>query len=120
MNTSRRVLVVAPNQSVADRVVGWASSEGHLAMVCTDFTEAKPELEARPPDLLVTELKLGAYNGLHLAIRAQAGGHHTPTIIIGEPDAQLEAEAHQLHAEYISQPIEGGAFAETARAILRA
>jgi DNA-binding response OmpR family regulator len=120
MNSCRRVLVVAPNPLVANRVVGWASSEGHQTLVCTDFAEAKPELEARPPDLLVTELKLGAYNGLHLAIRAQSGGLHTPTIIIGEPDALLEAEAHQLHAQYISQPIEGGAFAETARAILGA
>jgi DNA-binding response OmpR family regulator len=118
MNSCRRVLVVAPNPLVANRVVGWASSEGHQTLVCTDFAEAKPELEARPPDLLVTELKLGAYNGLHLAIRAQSGGLHTPTIIIGEPDALLEAEAHQLHAQYISQPIEGGAFADTARAIL--
>ena len=105
---------------MADRVVGWASSEGHQILVCTDFAEAKPDLEARPPDLLVTELKLGAYNGLHLAIRAQSRGLGTPTIIIGEPDAQVEAEAHQLHAQYVSQPLEGGAFAETARAILRA
>jgi DNA-binding response OmpR family regulator len=116
----RRVLVVAPNKLVARRVVGWASSEEHQALVWTDFAEAKPELEARPPDLLVTELKVGAYKGLHLAMRAQSGGLHTPTIIIGEPDAALEAEAHQLHAQYISQPIEGGAFAETARAILGA
>jgi hypothetical protein len=55
-----------------------------------------------------------------MTMRAQSGGLHTPTIIIGEPDAALEAEAHQLHAQYISQPIEGGAFAETARAILGA
>ena len=52
---------------------------------------------------------------LHLAMRAQSGGLHTPTIIIGEPDALVEAEAHQLHAQHVSQPIEDGAFAKTAR-----
>jgi|SRR5688572_2223593 DNA-binding response OmpR family regulator len=118
MGSCRRVLIVAPNQSVADRVIGWASSEGYQALVCTDFAEAKPELEARPPDLLITERKLGAFNGLHLAIRAHSRGLCTPTIIIGEADAQVEAEAHRYQAEYLTESFEPAALETTARAML--
>ena len=118
MGSCRRILIVAPNPSVADRVIGWASSEGYKALVCTDFAEAKPELEARPPDLLITERKLGAFNGLHLAIRAHSCGLSTPTIIIGEADAQVKEEAHRYQAEYLSENFDPQALETTARVML--
>ena len=43
--------------------------------VYQEFREARARLLAKPPDLLVTNLRLGAYNGLHLVHLAQG----TPT-----------------------------------------
>jgi hypothetical protein len=39
--------------------------------VYQDFRAARARLFTRPPDLLVTNLRLGAYNGLHLVHLAQ-------------------------------------------------
>ena len=40
--------------------------------VCTDFRSARARLRQQPPDLLITNLRLGAYNGLHLVLLAAA------------------------------------------------
>jgi hypothetical protein len=40
----------------------------------TDFEAAKRQLSAQAPDVLVTALRLGAYNGLHLILRARTRG----------------------------------------------
>ena len=66
-----------------------------------DFVVAKTLLEARP-DFLIAELKLGAYNGLHLAIRA--AGQGTPAIIVGDADPVLQAEAERYKAAFLKTP----------------
>ena len=102
MNQQPRVLIVAPN---GDIVRGFAPSlraAGYVPKVVVGFAAAKEALAARP-DLLITELKLGAHNGLHLAIRAGVQG--TPTIIVGDPDPVLEREARRQHATYLSPPV---------------
>jgi hypothetical protein len=76
---------------------------GYEPTVVSDFTGAKAYLDQRP-DLLITELKLGAYNGLHLAIRASIT--RTPTIVIGDPDPVLKADAERQHATYLTQPVD--------------
>jgi hypothetical protein len=68
-----------------------------------DFPNAKLYLDKRP-DLLITELKLGAYNGLHLAIRASI--NRVPAIVIGEADPVLQADAERQLAKYLVTPID--------------
>jgi DNA-binding response OmpR family regulator len=116
--TPRRVLVVAPDPDVADTLIDWLSSQGHAAHVVTDFEAAKPELDGNPPDLLVTEVKLGAFNGLHLAIRARTSPWDTPSIVIGDPDCVLEKDARNEHVRYLTQPLEESVFSETARQMI--
>lgn len=113
-----QTLVVAPDQGLAESVVAWLASEGHETKVCTDFNSAKAAYDADPPDLLVTQLKLGPFNGLHLAMRAMCRRQGTSTIIIGKPDPLFEEEAHRHQAKYLPQPLDGQQFSEVARAML--
>jgi hypothetical protein len=83
----------------------------------SDFATAK-ELLGTNPELLITELKLGAFNGLHLAIRAGAQG--TPTIIIGDPDPVLEAEAKRQRARYLTSLADPDQIIGVARELLSA
>jgi hypothetical protein len=78
-------------------------SAGYEPTVVADFAGAKACLDKRP-DLLITELKLGAYNGLHLAIRASVS--RTPTIVIGEADPVLKADAERQQATYLAPPVD--------------
>ena len=114
----RRILVVAPNPAVGGRIAGWLSAEGHDVRICTSFIDAKPELDRRPPDLLITELKLGAANGLHLALRARHQHPATATIVIGDANSSFDREARQCDASYIERPFTRDDVTATARALM--
>ena len=115
-NLLHRILVVAPTRDVAERVL--RSVAGHEVVVRTDFASAREELDQQPPDILVAQVRLGAFNGLHLAIRAHGRGLPTQTILIGEPDAVLEDEARQQHARYLTWPVDEETLAATVQEML--
>jgi len=103
-NHLHRILVVASNSGVVERVL--RSVPGHEIVLRTDFESARLELDRHPPDLVVAQVRLGAFNGLHLAIRARGRGLPTQTILIGEPDTLLELEAKQQQARYLTWPVD--------------
>jgi hypothetical protein len=78
-------------------VVLWIGDKHDLLVVPT-FAVAKNHLRTRPR-LLIAELKLGEYNGLHLALRARVDG--IPAIVIGASDSVWQAEAERLGACYL-------------------
>lgn len=97
-----RVLVVATEPRQARRLAAWVRRGGHIPTVLSDFVHARQAL-ADNHDLLLSTLKLGAYNGLHLALRARAQA--MPAIVLGHPDQTLAREASRLRARYISTPL---------------
>jgi CheY-like chemotaxis protein len=110
-----RILLVAPSKELAQTIAPWLESAGHEQVVCSGFPEARAALGGRP-NLIITELKLGAYNGLHLAILAGAQG--VPSIVIGAPDAVLEQEAARQHAAYLTTPIDAARVLAAVRNLL--
>ena len=102
MTAHPRVLLVG-SSGIVQSLAPTLTSAGYQVIVVADFARARVLLDARP-DLLITELKLGTYNGLHLAIRALAA--QTPTIVIGHADSVLEAEAERQHAKYVKAPVD--------------
>lgn len=103
MTLPTRVLLVAPSARISSELAATLGAAGYAPIVATDFAAAKVLLDTRP-DCLITEVKLGAYNGLHLAIRA--AGQHTPTIVIGDMDPILQAEAERQKAAFLTTPID--------------
>lgn len=112
-------LVVASGTLGAD-IVAWLSSIGHHARLVSDFLCAKHEVDAHPPQLLITQLKLGAFNGLHLVARARGRGLSSRAIVIGEADTVLADEARQLDAHYVVAPLEEDRFIDMALTMLHA
>jgi hypothetical protein len=114
MTPQPRVLLVTPSggsQTLAAALRG----AGYELRIVADFAVAKSELAGRP-ELLITEVKLGAYNGLHLAIRANS--QKTPAIVIGDADPVFEAEAQRQSAAYLITPIEPEVVVATARKLM--
>ena len=99
MPRTKRILVVSPNVALASTLLAWLGEDHHDLTVVTTFAAAKHHL-ATKPDLLITDLKLGEYNGLHLALRGKAAG--TAAIVLGENDPVFEEQAAQLGAAYLS------------------
>ena len=97
MTIDRTVLLVSPTASLRRVVASALSRVRYRMLVAKSFEEAKEWCTAAP-HLLVTELKLGAYNGLHLAVRAALT--QTPAIVIG--DKAFEQEIEQVGAVWMS------------------
>ena len=100
-----RILVVSQDSAECSTLVEWLSAAGHTASAVSDFPHAKRQLDAFPPDVLIANVKLGQYNGLHLAIRAKFAPSPTPVLVVGPADAVLQAEAERQHAGYLTVPV---------------
>jgi DNA-binding response OmpR family regulator len=97
------VLVVAPTPSIATTLFAWLADAGCAPLVVSSFGAAKQYLEDAPA-VLISEVRLGEYNGLHLALKARAQG--VPAIVLGQPDSVLQREAADLGAAYLAQPLD--------------
>jgi CheY-like chemotaxis protein len=104
---NRNALIVDPHPvhlGVTQRVLAEC---GFDATVVSTFEDAKRRLSTGAPlVLLITDVRLGPYNGFHLALRARAT-HPNICIIIADQarDAALEREARGLGATYLVKPI---------------
>ena len=100
--TPLRVLVVAPTSPLAANLVEWLTEAGHEVILVTSFLAGKARLELAP-SVLIAEVRLGDYNGLHLALRAKAGG--IPSLVVGDADPVLEREAQRLGVAYLAHQL---------------
>ena len=94
----RSALVVVVTPGLLEHLCAWLEPAGWLITTADSYAPAKYRLELGA-DLLVTELELGDYNGLQLALRAQNAG--VPSVVVGREDPVLEREAEQLGSVYI-------------------
>jgi DNA-binding NtrC family response regulator len=104
-----QILLVAPQPKLAGTLHEWLGAAGHDLIEVSTFATAKASLSGNPdshPDMVITSLKLGDYNGLHLALRAQA--EHIPAIVVGPADPVLERDATALGATYLSSTLRRG------------
>jgi DNA-binding NtrC family response regulator len=99
MARRHHVVIVAQNPALATALLSWLGSAGYELAIVTTFAAAKALLETKPA-LVISELKLGEYNGLHLALKARAVG--IPTVIIGPRDPVLLKDADELGAVYLT------------------
>ena len=92
-----------------DTLAGWVEllhAAGYRVTGAASFEEARRAL-ASAPDLLITEVRLGAYNGLQLIIRARAHNPHLSAIVLTAfPDVVIKAEAERLNAVYVEKPVD--------------
>src|SRR6266850_3713187 len=107
-----RVLVVGPAAESKTTVERVLADAGNFVTSVYDFQEAKQRLLVAVPDLLVTALKLGAYNGIQLVLRAHADDRSMPAIVVHDSrDSVLEREAAGAGAVYVTTPIDEDSFA---------
>jgi DNA-binding NtrC family response regulator len=69
-----------------------------IVRVCETFESARRELLKDPPDLLITNLRLEAYNGLHLAYLAAGAGSSRCIVYIDRPDPAVAQQVHEANA----------------------
>lgn len=108
MKRRLRVLVVMSHREAAASTRAWVERCGYHADVCPGFAAANTQLR-RTPDLVIAEVRLGAFNGLHVAMRALWEG--IPAIVVGPDDPVLRKEALSLGISYVTPDVHEHAMA---------
>ena len=111
---SADILVVSADPHVlSDRVTALRRA-GFSARASSSFPDARRMLEEGPaPEILVTDVRLGPYNGLHLVAVARVEFPRAFAIVIGGADHVLEVEATGLGARYLCGPVTSQALQST-------
>jgi hypothetical protein len=93
------VLIAAKDREFITPLVGSLAGRGVQIALVSSFPAAMRELRLGA-SLIVTEVKLGEHNGLHLAMRANAA--NVPAVVVGPSDAGFERDAAAFGATYLS------------------
>ncbi len=102
----QKILVVDDALSTLSAMSELLTLHGYEVITASDFEHARRIIDEDNPDLLLLDVRLGPYNGLHLAIRERLAHPKRPIIIITAfPDVVLEAEARRCGAEFIEKPV---------------
>ena len=101
---SASALIVDPVLSDALFSIDAVSSLGFHVTVADSFHEALERLRV-PPTLLIADIRLGEYNGLHLVLRGKAAKRELAAIVTSATaDSVLQSEAEQLGATFVRKP----------------
>ena len=100
------VLVVYADPEDRKRTVVVLEAAGYQVAAASNFEEAKQFLANETPDVLITDLRLGSYNGLHLVLRSRTDHLDMAALVTSRfPDPVLEAEAEREHPRFLLRPI---------------
>lgn len=99
------ILIVEKDGPLAGGLVPLLGAAGYEAVAAQSFEEGRAALQ-HAPDLILTELRLGPYNGLQLILRGRALDPRLRAIVItGHADPVLRREAEALDVLYLEKPI---------------
>ena len=103
---SRRVLIVDDNPALLEGMLIAFQRDGRNVVACSTFEEARNWLVTEDFNCLMTDVRLGAFNGLQLAVIARDRSPEIGIIVFsGFDDPVLREEAAQLKATYLVKPI---------------
>jgi len=102
-----RVLIVDDDEVYLDGMKELLEEAGYEVFLATSFEDGRQKLRDRAPDLLIIDVRLGAFNGLQLISTGQL---HIPAIVVtGFDDTVLRADAGGFGASYLVKPIKPSA-----------
>jgi hypothetical protein len=98
IHTPTSVLVVEPDLAIV-RAIERSCADLAAVTACPRFADARSRVLAAPPDVLITNLRLEEYNGLHLVVLVVESGLPTRCVVhTDRPDVYLAREGQSLGA----------------------
>ena len=102
----RRVLIVDDNPALLEGMMIAFQRDGRNVVACRTFEEARNWLLTEDFHCLLTDVRLGAFNGLQLAVIARDKNPDMGIIVFsGFDDPVLREEAANLKATYLVKPV---------------
>jgi len=104
---AKHVLIVEDDEPTLRLMTRAVSAAGHRVTSFGDFEGAKKYLEATEPDVLVTDVRLGAFNGLQLVVIGRLEHPRMNAVVLtGFDDAVLREQASNAGASYLVKPVQ--------------
>ena len=105
LQTHLTAIVVEPALADTWFAVSGLADRGFHITVAESFLEARTLIDKHPPSLLITDLRLQEYNGLHLVLRGKAARPDMAAVVLSTTsDIVLEAEAARMRATFLLKP----------------
>lgn len=117
MTVPARVLVVSAQEERREELAAWLRCAGYRADQASTFAAARLAWNDASPDLLITDVKLQAYNGLHLAIWSRSRHATVPVLLLGDADRVLQQDAEREAVAYLVRPFDREKFLEAVAAL---
>jgi DNA-binding response OmpR family regulator len=101
-----KILILEDDARVANAYAEALRQGGSEITVCTGFEEARDHLKKNCPDALLTDIRVGQYNGLQLALLFRAICPEGRIVVVtGHDDNVIRKEVRALGAEYLVKPV---------------
>ena len=114
-----RILVLDDDEHALSGIVELLRDAGHHVTGAATYDAAKRLLAVSPFDLLVSDVRLRSFNGLHLVMQTRADHPEMAVIIItGYDDPLIDLEAHRYNAALVRKPIRPAEFIKVVDAAL--
>jgi DNA-binding NtrC family response regulator len=99
------ILVVVTDGVDRRRIVQVLDAAGYSVSSASTFEEARRVLTHTSPDLVMTDERLGEYNGLHVLVSARSENPQVGAIVMTPIlDRGLETDASRLNVECVVKP----------------
>ncbi len=113
---ARKILIVDDDVALLEGLESAFKSAGETATACSSFELARQMLRSDEYDVLITDVRLGAFNGLQLALLARDLYPRINLIVFsGFDDPVLRAEAERAGASYVVKPVATSTLLDLAR-----
>ena len=99
----RTILVVDDDDAIRAWLERLLTDAGYRVTTAPSVDQGKKLLDSEEPDLLITDVRMGAFNGLHLIALSPPS---LPKIVItGHDDPVVENDARRMGAEFVLKPV---------------
>lgn len=119
MKLPYRILVLDDDEHALEGFVELLRDAGYHVTGASTFDAAKRLLALEPFDLLITDVRLRGFNGLHLVMQVRSEHPETEVIIIsGYDEPLIELEAGRHNAVFVRKPVMPAEFLKTVTSCL--
>ncbi len=108
-STKLKLLIVDDDVGLLEAMQRALRDSLRTVVACDSFEKARQMLKDQSFDALITDVRLGAFNGLQLAVMARDLYPNVRLIVFsGFDDPVLRADAEQIGATYLVKPVASG------------
>jgi DNA-binding response OmpR family regulator len=102
------LLLVDDDRPLLRALARYLGDHGYDVVACDSFEAGKQAILETRPDVLVTDIRLGAFNGLQLAMLGRDVNPQARIVVFsGYEDPVLQEDTRRIGASYLVKPVSG-------------